>query len=507
MAGTKNNVSMTFRRGGVDMAGWKGGVQQWGEADVDGTAAYNAGSTVTTGGTAVSTSEYGVSVYSPSTGAYSNGTAFTQTQTYYIQTNYSNYVYTTTRTCELVTAPTGNGVAGTCVNPANAIDGTDVSTTTTARASTGAGPFYRTQSATGTGGAIFYSGDATFSGSCSSVGTTSVTASGATIQALSISPSSFALQSSARTETITFTYRPGSAYFNSGTTFSGSVNVTVPASLPAFGDANWSGVVNVPASGNPTATAGNGHPVTMLTGGFGTVTSDTSRDVTVQVTIPAGYAGFGTTTNITRTVTQPATVVTSTVTFNIVDSISGATVSSVSPKTGVVGDAFSLYAQANGSTGFAFTAASNATTSITPSGLGAGTPSVNTTFNTWSRLITGSYPATNTTYTITISGACPSTSTAATSGSTFPSAISFTANTGSQSQAMSVTVTPSNGTWQLVKSGASAISVSPTSGTGNATVTVSYSGFGSAAAAISLKSGSTTLDTTNTSAGSGGGGF
>ena len=381
MAGTKNNVSMTFRRGGVDMAGWKGGVQQWGAADADGTAAYNAGSTVTTGGNAVSTSEYGVSAYSPSTGAYSNGTAFTQTQTYYIQTNYSNYVYTTTRTCELVTAPTGNGVAGTCVNPANAIGGTDVSTTTTARASTGAGPYYRTQSATGTGGPIFYSGDATFSGSCSSVGTTSVTASGGTIQALSISPSSFALQSSARTETITFTYRPANLYFNSGTTFSGSVNVTVPASLPAFGDADWSGVVNVPASGNPTATAGNGSPIAMLTGGFGTVTSDTSRDVTVQVTIPSGYAGFGTTTNITRTVVQPATVATSTVTFVIVDNISGATVGGVSPKTGNVGDAFSFYATAMGESGHNFDSISNASTSSTPSGLGAGTPTINTTFN------------------------------------------------------------------------------------------------------------------------------
>jgi len=376
-------------------------------ADADGTAEYQNQSTTITGGAVSGTLDVNVSAYSPNTDNYANSTSVTQSQTYQIRTDYNDYIHTIVDMCTELTAPIGNGVPGVCVNPTNDIGDTNSYTQNVSRASTFGSVLTRYRTVNGTGGPIFYSGDATFSGSCSSVGTNSVTASGASIQALSISPSSFALQSSARTETITFTYRPANLYFNSGTTFSGSVNVTVPASLPAFGDAQWTGVVNVSASGNPTATAGNGFPVTMLTGGFGTVTSDTSRDVTVQVTIPSGYAGFGTTTNITRTVTQPATVSTSTVTFVIVDNISGATVGGVSPKTGNVGDAFSLTATAMGESGHSFDSIGNASTSITPSGLGAGTPTINTTFNTWSRLITGSYPANDTTYTITISGTCP----------------------------------------------------------------------------------------------------
>lgn len=505
MAGTKGGVSMQFVRGGVAMAGWKNGVQQWGEADADGTAEYQNQSTTTSGGSVSGTAEINVSSYAPSTSGYADGVSFTQSQTYQVRTDYNNYINSIVDMCTQLTAPTGGGSPGVCVNPANDIGDTHSYTQSVPRAST-VGPVQtRTRSAAGTGGPIFYSGYTTFTGNVTSLGSASVTGSGATIQSLVINPTSFALQSSARTETITFTYRPANSYFNSGTTFSGSVSVTVPAQLVAFVDADWTGVVAVSASGNPTATAGNGSPVTMLTGGFGTVSSDTSRNVTTRVTVPNGYSNFGQTIDITRTVTQPATLVYSTVTLNIVDSISGATVSSVSPKTGVVGDAFSFYAQANGSSGHAFDSINNASTSITPSGLGAGTPSVNTTFNTWSRLITGSYPASDTTYTITISGSCPSTSTDATSGSLFPATISFTENAGSQSQAMSVSVSDSStGTWTLSKSGSLSIGLSSTSGTGNATVTVSYSGFGSATSVITLKGGSTTLDTTTTTTGSGG---
>lgn len=475
-------------------------------ADADGTAEYQNQSTTVSGGSVSGTVDINVSSYTPSTSNYADGVVITQSQTYQVRTDYNDYIHTIVDMCTELTAPIGSGSPGVCVNPANSIGDTNTYTQNVPRSSTVGPTLTRTRSAVGTGGPMFIDGDTTFSGSVSSVGTASVTGSGASIQSLVISPTSFALQSSARTETITFTYRPANTFFNSGTTFSGSVQVTVPAQLSLFGDADWTGVVSVSASGNPTATAGNGSPVTMLTGPFGTVTSDTNRDVTTRVTVPNGYSNFGQTVDITRTVVQPATIATSTVTFVIVDSISGATVNSVSPKTGNVGDVFSLYATATGETGHAFDSLNNASTSITPSGLGAGTPSINTTFNTWSRLITGTYPATDTTYTITISGSCPSTSTDATSGTLFPASISFTENSGSQSQAMSVSVTDSStGTWTLSKSGSLSVGLSSTSGTGNATVTVSYSGFGSASSTITLKGGSTTLDTTTTTSGSGGG--
>lgn len=462
------------------------------QSDVDGTAAYNAGSTTTSGGTAISSSEYSVSSYSPGTGNYSNGTAFTQTQSYYIQTNYSNYVYTTTRTCLLVTSPTGSGAAGTCVNPANAIGGTDVTSTSAARASTGAGPYYRYRTAYGTGGPVFSNGDASFSGSCSSVGTNSVTASGASIQALSISPASFALQSSARTETISFTYRPANGYYNSGTTFSGSVNVTVPASLPTFSAATWTGVVSVTAGGSCLSTAGNGSPIAVLTSSYPTVATPTSRNVTVQVTIPAGYQGFGTTMNITKSATQPATVSNTTATFNIVDSISGATVNSVAAKTGPVGNAFSFTVQATASAGFTFNANSNASTSSSPSGLGAGSPSVNTSLDTWSRVITGSYPASNTTYTITVSGSCPAdvanTISVSNSNMTFApssgSGISSTVTTGPTAGAgFSAS---DNRSWITTSISGNNVNVFCSNNTGSfstyrsGTVTVSHSGGGAA---------------------------
>ena len=474
-------------------------------ADADGTAEYQNQSTTTSGGSVSGTVDINVSSYAPSTSNYADSTLITQSQTYQVRTDYNDYVNSIVDICTMLTAPIGSGSPGVCVNPSNAIGGTNSYTQNVPRASTVGSVQTRTRQVYGTGGPIFYSGDATFTGNVTSLGSASVTASGSSIQSLVINPTSFALQSSARTETITFTYRPANSFFNSGTTFSGSVQVTVPAQMPLFGDADWTGVVNVSASGNPTATAGNGSPVTMLTGGFGTVTTDTNRDVTTRVTVPSGYSNFGQTVDITRTVVQPATIATSTVTFIIVDSISGATVSSVSPKTGNVGDAFSLYATASASTDHTFDSLNNASTSITPSGLGAGTPSINTTFDTWSRLITGTYPTNDTTYTITISGTCPSDNNYATAGTLFPSTISFTENGGSQSQAMSVSVTDSStGTWTLSRSGSLSIGISSTSGTGNATVTVSYSGFGSASSTLTLKGGSTTLDTTTTSSGGGG---
>jgi hypothetical protein len=276
-------------------------------ADANGTAEYQNQSTTTSGGSVSGTVDINVSSYAPSTSNYANSTLITQSQTYQVRTDYNDYVNSIVDVCTMLTAPIGSGSPGVCVNPSNAIGGTNSYTQNVPRASTVGSVQTRTRQVYGTGGPIFYSGDATFTGNVTSVGSASVTASGSSIQSLVINPTSFALQSSARTETITFTYRPANSFFNSGTTFSGSVQVTVPAQLNLFGDADWTGVVSVSVYGNPTATAGNGFPATMLTGGFGTVATDTSRNVTTRVTVPSGYSNFGQTVDITRTVTQPGT--------------------------------------------------------------------------------------------------------------------------------------------------------------------------------------------------------
>ena len=109
-------------------------------ANVDGTAAY--GGFVNIGGTsggAVSFTYGSYGAYSPTTGTGPSNQEFvtvTQSRSRPTFRRVSAVTQLQRRTCQLVTSPTGTGVAGRCSNPDNAIGGTD-SRTITVTAATG----------------------------------------------------------------------------------------------------------------------------------------------------------------------------------------------------------------------------------------------------------------------------------------------------------------------------------------------------------------------------------
>ena len=98
---------------------------------------------------------------------------------------------------------------------------------------------------------------------------------------------------------------PG-GYFNSGGQVSGTVS-TVQSATPTFNFGDWNGSVSIGQDGVISYSQGNANSVTINTGNFPVVYTDTSRDVSVTIYAPFGYYNFGGAgINGTKSVTQPA---------------------------------------------------------------------------------------------------------------------------------------------------------------------------------------------------------
>ena len=138
--------------------------------------------------------------------------------------------------------------------------------------------------------------------------------------AVSVSPSTFALVRTNTTQTITVTVTVPGGYSNSGQTVSGTKTATQPAKVFAYSD--W-----VSAGGSVSINKNSG-VVSFTNGTLGTVssvspesfdlvTSPTSRNITVNVNIPAGYANtVDGTVSGTFTTTQAALDETISITLN-----------------------------------------------------------------------------------------------------------------------------------------------------------------------------------------------
>jgi hypothetical protein len=98
---------------------------------------------------------------------------------------------------------------------------------------------------------------------------------------------------------------PG-GYFNSGGQVSGTVTANQIAT-PTFTFGMWDGGVSIGQNGVISYSQGNANSVTINTGNFPVVYTDTSRDVSVTIYAPFGYYNFGGAgIGGTKTVTQPA---------------------------------------------------------------------------------------------------------------------------------------------------------------------------------------------------------
>ena len=98
---------------------------------------------------------------------------------------------------------------------------------------------------------------------------------------------------------------PG-GYFNSGGQVSGTVTANQSAT-PTFNFGDWNGGVSIGQNGVISYSQGNANSVTINTGNFPVVYTDTSRDVSVTVYAPFGYYNFGGAgIGGTKSVTQPA---------------------------------------------------------------------------------------------------------------------------------------------------------------------------------------------------------
>lgn len=123
----------------------------------------------------------------------------------------------------------------------------------------------------------------------------------------SSSPSSFATVTVNTTRTLTLDITVPAGYFNTGSTLS----CTTTATQPPFNvfdctDVTISGFV-VFASGNYNSSAVSvdvGTISSMTPASFGTVTSETTRTLTVNITVPNGYSNAGQTISCTTTATQ-----------------------------------------------------------------------------------------------------------------------------------------------------------------------------------------------------------
>lgn len=136
---------------------------------------------------------------------------------------------------------------------------------------------------------------------------------------VSVSPTSFGLVSTNTTQTITVTVTVPSGYSNSGNTVTGTKTAVQPPKV--FTYANWvsaGGTVSINRNtGNVSYANGTLGTVSSVSPtSFGLVTSSTSRNVTVNVTAPSGYANSGATVSGTYTATQAAVDETIAITLN-----------------------------------------------------------------------------------------------------------------------------------------------------------------------------------------------
>jgi hypothetical protein len=138
--------------------------------------------------------------------------------------------------------------------------------------------------------------------------------------AVSVSPSTFALVRTNTTQTIDVTVTVPSGYSNSGGTVTGTKTAVQPAKVFAYADwVSAGGSVSVNKnSGAVSFTNGTlGTVSSVVPTSFELVTSPTSRNITVSVNIPAGYANtVDGTVSGTFTVTQPALDETISITLN-----------------------------------------------------------------------------------------------------------------------------------------------------------------------------------------------
>ena len=126
-------------------------------ANMNGTAAYGS-PVVSVENTSALTFETLVTDWEPSADDFAEGVQFLQTQTYTVTSVNPGTRTTSTYTCELVTSPTGSGVAGTCLDPVDgsidAIGDSYSEITTSGMESTTSGVMSRTRLTTGTGEAV-----------------------------------------------------------------------------------------------------------------------------------------------------------------------------------------------------------------------------------------------------------------------------------------------------------------------------------------------------------------
>ena len=94
-------------------------------------------------------------------------------------------------------------------------------------------------------------------------------------------------------------------YINSGNQVSGEVVAFQPAT-PTFNFGDWNGSVSIGQDGVISYSQGNANSVTINTGNFPVVYTDTSRDVSVSIQVPGGYYNSGGSVSGTKSVTQPA---------------------------------------------------------------------------------------------------------------------------------------------------------------------------------------------------------
>jgi hypothetical protein len=97
---------------------------------------------------------------------------------------------------------------------------------------------------------------------------------------------------------------PG-GYYNSGGQVADYVYANQSAT-PTFNFGDWNGGVSIGQNGVISYSQGNASYVTINTGNFSLVYTDTSRDVSVTIYAPSGYYNTGVPIGGTKTVTQPA---------------------------------------------------------------------------------------------------------------------------------------------------------------------------------------------------------
>jgi hypothetical protein len=127
--------------------------------------------------------------------------------------------------------------------------------------------------------------------------------------AVSVSPTTFALVGTNTTQTIDVTVTVPSGYSNSGGTVTGTKTAVQPAKVFAYTDwVNAGGSVSINRNtGNVSYSNGTLGTVSSISPtSFDLVTSSTSRNVTVNVSVPSGYYNSGNTVSGTYTTTQAA---------------------------------------------------------------------------------------------------------------------------------------------------------------------------------------------------------